>query len=108
MEEKIAIVTGFFPKISETFVLDHITGLILHGVDVSVIALSPGKNIDIFEHEDFHKFQLRKKTIFCNGDMGRFLKLKKMFLIFLRRPWNYKRLFLKILFCKKNQIMKKF
>ncbi|MCC7538461.1 MAG: colanic acid biosynthesis glycosyltransferase WcaL, partial [Deltaproteobacteria bacterium] len=39
---RIAVVLGGFPNLSETFILDQITGLIDRGHDVHVFGYPPG------------------------------------------------------------------
>lgn len=41
---RIAVVTTYFPSVSQTFVLDQITGLIARGHDVDIYALDPEPN----------------------------------------------------------------
>ena len=58
---KALIVSGEFPKLSETFVLNHITGLIDLGVDVKVLHARSGA-----PHEtppDFIKYRIHDRTI---------------------------------------------
>ena len=40
---KIAVVVLEFPSLNETFILDHITGLIDRGHDVDIYATAPEK-----------------------------------------------------------------
>lgn len=57
---KIAAIVSIFPKLSETFVLNQISGLIQLGHDVRIIAgINPKENKI---HEDFYKLQLKSKT----------------------------------------------
>lgn len=59
---KIAIVVPGFPVISETFIVNHITGLIDHGHDVTVIALR--KNIIAQQHKIIVDYNLLERTVF--------------------------------------------
>ncbi len=55
---KIAIVTGTFPSLSESFVLNHVTGLLDEGHDVQVFSngLPRGRL-----HPDFDRYGLRER-----------------------------------------------
>lgn len=71
----VAIIVGNFPTLSETFVLNHITGLIDLGFDVSIFALSKSKEKEI--HPDINKYGLLKRVTYFdipNGRISRFLK----------------------------------
>ncbi len=57
---KIAIVVGAFPTISETFILDHITGLIDLGHNVEIFALDKQDVGKV--HPEVEKYGLLKKT----------------------------------------------
>lgn len=57
---KIAIVAGEFPKLSETFVLNHITGLLDLGHDVRILHTYPGKPDQV--PYDYADRQLWKRT----------------------------------------------
>jgi len=73
---RIAIVAGLFPKISETFILNQITGLIDLGHDVSVFAFGRTK-----ESEGFHKsvaaYKLLEKTCYFNVPKSRRKRIMK-------------------------------
>jgi colanic acid/amylovoran biosynthesis glycosyltransferase len=57
---KVAFIVSSFPKLSETFVLDQITGLIDRGCDVHVFAGDdPGESQ---VHSDFTKYDLGNRT----------------------------------------------
>lgn len=58
---KVLVVTGEFPKLSETFVLNHITGLIDEGVDVTIFAERPGA-ADQW-HADVDKYRLMERCL---------------------------------------------
>ena len=51
---KIAIVVGMFPKISETFIVSQITGLIDRGHEVTIIAserAEEARQADVIEYK---------------------------------------------------------
>ena len=62
---KIAVVVPTFPCISETFILNHITGLIDEGLDVTIISLK--ENVCFQRHQIVDDYQLLRKTIFVRN-----------------------------------------
>ena len=62
---KIAFITEFFPKLSETFILNQITGLIDRGHDVDIFASTPGS--DKVHHPDIDTYDLIKHTYYKDG-----------------------------------------
>lgn len=57
---KIRYFVDVFPNLTETFVLNQITGLIERGFEVEIIAITPG-NRDVV-HPNVHKYALLQKT----------------------------------------------
>jgi colanic acid/amylovoran biosynthesis glycosyltransferase len=57
---KIAFIVGQFPALSETFVLNQITGLIDRGHDVEVFAGRPGR--DAAMHQEVQRYGLRERV----------------------------------------------
>jgi colanic acid/amylovoran biosynthesis glycosyltransferase len=57
---KIAFVITHFPRLSETFILNQITGLIDRGHEVDIYAHSPANESKM--HTDIEKYDLLKKT----------------------------------------------
>ncbi|MFZ2198851.1 MAG: hypothetical protein WAV13_14015, partial [Thermodesulfovibrionales bacterium] len=57
---KIAFVVTAFPRLSETFILNQITGLIDHGHEVDIFAARPGGDNKV--HADVNKYQLMDRT----------------------------------------------
>jgi colanic acid/amylovoran biosynthesis glycosyltransferase len=73
---KVAVVVGTFPKLSETFVLNHIIGLIKNGFEVTIFATNKGS---LPYHPDVSKYNLLDKVIFRpNPHVG---AIKRLFLI---------------------------
>lgn len=64
----VAVVTGRFPSVSETFVLDQITGLLTRGHEVTVIGSPPVKNRRFHPAVDRH--DLRRRTLYWSGLPG--------------------------------------
>lgn len=71
---KIAFITGPFPVISKTFILDQITGLIDRSIDVDIFALNPGAMYS--KHPDFDHYNLNDRIFYLNN---RFIKTLKLF-----------------------------
>jgi colanic acid/amylovoran biosynthesis glycosyltransferase len=59
---KIAVVVLEFPCLNETFILDHITGLIDRGHDVHIYATAPEKLAKV--HEEVERYDLLSHTVY--------------------------------------------
>ncbi|MEM6751037.1 MAG: colanic acid biosynthesis glycosyltransferase WcaL, partial [Planctomycetota bacterium] len=59
-----------FPRASETFVLDQITGLIDRGVDVGVVSLRPGETEGV-THGEVEAYGLIERTLYLGSGEGR-------------------------------------
>lgn len=59
---KIAFILGAFPTLSETFILNQITGLIDRGHEVDIFARSRGRDSKV--HEDVLKYGLLQRTFY--------------------------------------------
>jgi colanic acid/amylovoran biosynthesis glycosyltransferase len=59
---KIAVIILEFPALNETFILDHITGLLDRGHDVHIYATAPKGEPKI--HEDVKKYNLLDRTVY--------------------------------------------
>lgn len=62
---KIAFIANWFPGLSETFILNQVTGLIDRGHDVAIFANGPSKQP--MTHADFKRYRLAERT-FYYGD----------------------------------------
>lgn len=84
---KIAFFVHFFPLVSETFILNQITGLIDRGHDVDIYAARPA-NSEIV-HADVERYHLMERTqYFRDMPQNYFLRVLKTFaLIIKRRAW---------------------
>jgi len=72
---KIAIIVSIFPCISETFILDHITGLIDRGHNVEIFAFTTQ---DIDEtHPEIKKYNLLERTHYIKFPHGKKQKILK-------------------------------
>jgi colanic acid/amylovoran biosynthesis glycosyltransferase len=66
---KIAIVASLFPTVSETFVLNHITGLIDLGYEVDVYAFDK-EHCDYPDHQQLTDYELEKRTKYLPTDFA--------------------------------------
>ena len=65
---KIAFILSSFPEISETFILNQITGLIDRGHHVDIFAMKPGNSEKV--HAEVERYGLLKRTRYL-GDIPR-------------------------------------
>lgn len=91
---KIAIIAGQFPVLSETFILNQITGLIARGHEVDIYASHPKYSEKV--HPDVEKYQLLKRTRYIPGiPLNYFLRLIKalllLFINFYKAPLMFMR-----------------
>ena len=68
---KIAFLVGKFPSVSETFILNQITGLIDRGHQVDIYAVNPGSQPKI--HQDISKYRLLENTFYYENVPKRYL-----------------------------------
>jgi colanic acid/amylovoran biosynthesis glycosyltransferase len=82
---KIAFFIGEFPSLSETFILNQITGLIDLGCNVSIFAVKPSSLAEI--HKGVHTYNLLSKTFYSptipKNYLVRFLKFLFLFFRYL-------------------------
>jgi colanic acid/amylovoran biosynthesis glycosyltransferase len=57
---KIAFIVNEFPSVSQTFVLNQITGLLDRGHDVDIFAEDARRDLPI--HEDVKRYNLLERT----------------------------------------------
>jgi len=82
---KIAFIVPLFPKLSETFILSQITGLLDRGHDVDIFAKRPGEELVI--HPDVEKYKLLDRTHYMEIPSNKFLRsLKGLGLIVTNFP----------------------
>jgi colanic acid/amylovoran biosynthesis glycosyltransferase len=85
---KIAFVVGGFPTLSETFILNQITGLLDLGQDVEIFAYNNPNDRKV--HSDVEKYHLVEKTHYSNIPQNKIKRiLKAIYLIgkeFHRNP----------------------
>lgn len=62
---KIAFIVGQFPTLSETFILNQITGLIDLGHDVDIYAAQPSEAGTSKVHSDVLAYHLLERTYYC-------------------------------------------
>jgi colanic acid/amylovoran biosynthesis glycosyltransferase len=89
MKMKIAFIVGAFPKLSETFILNQLTGLMDAGHDVQVFAKFDPKQSHV--HSDVAKYRLTQRVHYppAMGANKIIARLKSLFMILwsgLQRP----------------------
>jgi colanic acid/amylovoran biosynthesis glycosyltransferase len=72
---KIAFIVSQFPVVSETFILNQITGLLDRGHEVDIFAESQGICSKI--HADVEKYNLSKHTYYLNIPVNKFFRYLK-------------------------------
>lgn len=83
---RVAFLLGHFPLLSQTFILDQITGLIDMGVDLDIYAIEPDVPMPV--HSDYDHYNIHERTIYpfdgihCRTD--RLIKLPPTFIKGLR------------------------
>lgn len=79
---KIAFMLGEFPTLSETFILNQITGLLNRGHNVEIFATNKNNKIEV--HEDINKYKLLEKTRYTNMPLNKTHRiLKAIYLILI-------------------------
>jgi len=78
---KIAFIVIEFPRLSESFILDQVVGLLDMGHDVEIFAEYQSKEKKI--HPDVEKYSLDKRVKYSNPPQNKFMRiLKAIYLIF--------------------------
>lgn len=85
---KIAFIVDSFPKLSETFVLNQITGLLQMGYEVRVFSRESGD--EGVSHPDVEEYGLVDKTLYYGDDVvetpkGKISRVLQAFKIFLQK-----------------------
>ena len=80
---RILFMVGLFPKLSETFILNQITGLIDRGHHVDVYASKPGDCSVV--HSDVEKYNLANNTYYWNPPQNRLLRFFHRFSTMVRQ-----------------------
>jgi colanic acid/amylovoran biosynthesis glycosyltransferase len=73
---KVAFVVGAFPALSETFILDQVTGLMDRGCEVDIYAEVPEKEEKL--HPDAVSYKVLDRTFFAFRDMPRNLFVRAL------------------------------
>jgi colanic acid/amylovoran/stewartan biosynthesis glycosyltransferase WcaL/AmsK/CpsK len=66
---RVAFVVGSFPQISETFILDQMTGLIDRGHDVMILARPPGV-AEVHRHAALDEYDLMRRAVYWDSTRG--------------------------------------
>lgn len=71
---KIAFLVGRFPSISETFILNQVTGLLDRGYDVDIYC---ERSRDKIAHSDFSRYNLSKQVYYFDIPLSKITRLLK-------------------------------
>lgn len=77
---KIAVITHKFPTISETFILNQVTGLIDRGHDVDVFGIRPGTDSSL--QADVVDYRLLDRTYYLSAPKNKFHRVNKAVKLF--------------------------
>jgi len=83
---RIAIIVSHFPQISETFILNRITGLIDRGHDVHIFAYNTGASGVV--HLDVDRYRLGERTHYFNIPENRVLRVLKAGYLLMKNVFN--------------------
>ncbi|MCI3927149.1 glycosyltransferase [Paenibacillus sp. TRM 82003] len=81
---KIAFVVSEFPTLSETFILNQITGLVERGHDIRIIAQRRGKADKV--HDDVEKYNLKENVIYHAMPRSKLVRALSALLFLFRKP----------------------
>ena len=94
---KIAYITNFFPNLSQTFILDQITGMIDLGHDIQIYSnYSYSKYANVL-HEEIHKYDLLSRVHYFNIPDNPFARMMSFIKVFVKYFYKKPALFLKTL-----------
>lgn len=86
---KIAFVVGYFPKVSETFIIDQACDLIDRGIEVTIYAFNKGRDMDNIS-ERYFSYKLDERTKYINSPANKIsrilLAIPRLILLSLRKP----------------------
>ncbi|WP_423149083.1 glycosyltransferase [Rubrolithibacter danxiaensis] len=96
---KVGVIVERFPNISETFILNHITGLIDAGIEVKIFSVYNPKPTTI--HHNYFKYNLKDNCVYDERPSGNIIKRSFAYLfIAVKVLFNQPKLFLRLLFLK--------
>ena len=100
---KIAFIVPMFPVLSETFVLNQITGLVDQGHDVRIFAFSKDHNRK--RHEDVVKYDLERRLAIVEAPQSRWKVVLKSLCVLCRHLPRHPRLVSKVFGNPENDIV---
>ena len=83
---KIAFILGEFPLLSESFIVNQITGMIDLGHDVKIFSIK--KNEENLQHPKIKKYNLLEKTTYLDIPRNRFMRVIKVPYLILKNMPN--------------------
>ncbi|HFU7090351.1 TPA: glycosyltransferase [Bacillus cereus] len=96
---KVLFLVSTFPALSETFILNQITGLIDSGIEVEIVACQRSTNKK--HHPDVEKYQLMSKVTFIDVPTNVSGKLIKGLTVFAKNMMKHPKLCLEMIRFKK-------
>jgi colanic acid/amylovoran biosynthesis glycosyltransferase len=81
---RVAFLLRRFPTLSETFILNQITGLLDAGVDLEIFAWSPGTDGDV--HPEVEEYGLMRRTRYLKPPRSRIRRLRRASAVVRRHP----------------------
>lgn len=87
---RIAVFVYEFPALSETFVLNQVTGLIDLGHDVTILAERPRPEARV--HPDVDRYSLRERIRYPACPVSGLRRIGRAALLFLRHGWRHGRM----------------
>lgn len=94
---KIAVITYQFPAISETFILNQITGLIDRGHNVDVFGVRRPSSTDAICHRDVTDYRLLERTVSLTPPRHKIKRIQRAIKLFGPKFSRQPRFFIKIL-----------
>ncbi|MBC1520285.1 glycosyltransferase [Listeria aquatica] len=79
---KVLFIISTFPKLSETFILNQMTGLIDAGIEVEILAWNQVFNEK--EHKEVESYHLLEKTTFIDLPSNKGARLRKAIVLFFK------------------------
>jgi len=91
----IAVFVHEFPALSETFVLNQVTGLMDLGHDVTILAVGPRPEPRV--HADVERYGLRRRVRYPALPPSRLRRIAGAAILFMRHGWRHGRVLLRCL-----------
>ena len=87
---KIAVFTGLFPKVSETFIVNLLVGLKKEKYDLNILAYRDPQEKEV--NDKVEKYDLRKDVIYLGSPVNKLRRVLKALFLFTIYIWSYPKL----------------